>query len=109
MGKNITLTTEEIELIYSALLVYGDKLREVNNLHLDTETEDRIAQRVNKSYSIAVKMIETKTAERGFTYEEGYEDGVSNGIEEIKDEIRKLESNGVEAAEIVDMIKTYNS
>lgn len=38
MGKNITLATEEIELIYSALLVYGDKLCETNKLHLDYET-----------------------------------------------------------------------
>ena len=65
MGKNITLTTEEIELISSALLVYGGKLSEANNLYLDTETEDRIAQRARKAYSTAVKIIETKDGRTG--------------------------------------------
>lgn len=65
MTKNITLTTEEIELIYSALLVYGDKLCEANRLCLDDETENRIAKRAKKAYNLAVKMIETKTTELG--------------------------------------------
>lgn len=59
MIKNITLTTEEIELIYSALLVYGDKLLETNKLHLDYETENRIAQRSKNAYNIAQKIIES--------------------------------------------------
>lgn len=61
MTKNIVLTTEEIELIYSALLVYGGKLREVNNLYLDTETENRIAQRSKNAYNTARKIIESNT------------------------------------------------
>lgn len=65
MTKNITLTTEEIELIYSALLVYGDKLCEANRLCLDDETENRVAKRAKKAYNLAVKMIETKTTELG--------------------------------------------
>ena len=65
MEKNITLTTEEIELIYSALLVYGDKLCEANRLCLDDETENRIAKRAKKAYNLAVKIIETKTTELG--------------------------------------------
>lgn len=59
MEKNITLTTEEIELIYSALLVYGDKLWETNKLHLDYETENSIAQRSKNAYNIAQKIIES--------------------------------------------------
>ena len=113
MTKNISLTTEEIELIYSALLVYGDKLCEANKLRLDYETENGIANRAKKAYNTARKIIESKTetkaTERNFTYEEGYEDGIASGIEEIKDEIRKLESNGIESTEIVNMIKAYNS
>ena len=74
MTKNITLTTEEIELIYSALLVYGDKLCKANRLRLDDETENRIAQRSKNAYNIATKIVETKTTERNFTYEEVYKD-----------------------------------
>ena len=109
MEKNITLTTEEIELIYSALLVYGDKLCEANRLRLDDETEYRVAKRAKKAYNTATKIVETKITERNFTYEEVYKDGVSDGIGEIKDEIRKLESNGIESDEIVNRIKAYNS
>ena len=65
MTKNITLTTEEIELIYSALLVYGDKVCEANRLRLDDETEYRVAKRAKKAYNLSVKMIETKTTELG--------------------------------------------
>ena len=61
MVKNITLTTEEIELIYSALLVYGDKLCETNKLHLDYETENRIAKRAKNAYNTARKIIENNT------------------------------------------------
>lgn len=59
MIKNITFTTEEIELIYSALLVYGDKLCEANKLHLDYETENGIANRAKKAYNTARKIIES--------------------------------------------------
>ena len=79
MEKNITLTTEEIELIYSALLVYGDKLCEANRLCLDDETENRIAQRSKKAYNTATKIVET------------------------------TERNGIESDEIVNRIKAYNS
>ena len=61
MTKNITLTTEEIELIYSALLVYGDKVCEANRLRLDDETEYRVAKRAKKAYNTATKIVETKT------------------------------------------------
>lgn len=59
--SQVLLGEKEVQIIYSALLSYGDEVRELNKLYLETETGNKISDIAKLAANTAVKVIDDKT------------------------------------------------
>lgn len=57
MGKKISFTQEELQLLYAACMSYGDKLSEIIK-SIPNERTDKLTDRAKASWNLARKITE---------------------------------------------------